>query len=68
MAVPKIARAEIGDDSITISVIGDLRHAAVGGGLRKALTKHLRGTGDTATEGPAKGFVIGPEVTGERRG
>ncbi|MFF3001326.1 Uma2 family endonuclease [Kitasatospora sp. NPDC057940] len=51
VALPKHARAEIDEDSITISVIGDLRHAAVGGGLGKALTKHLRGTGYTATQG-----------------
>ncbi|MFE6049666.1 Uma2 family endonuclease [Kitasatospora sp. NPDC056446] len=51
MTVPKHVRAEIDEDSITISVIGDARHAAVSRRLRRMLKNHLGGTGHKPTQG-----------------
>ncbi|MFE2412229.1 hypothetical protein ACFXDE_28175 [Kitasatospora sp. NPDC059408] len=66
--VPEYVRAEIIDDddhggAVTILTDPDVERRAYNRSARVPYGKEA-----VIEEGPAKGFVIGPEITGERRG
>ncbi|WP_416876038.1 hypothetical protein [Kitasatospora sp. SC0581] len=65
MDVPQGYRVEIieGFDAVTVLTGPDPERRAYATSIRVPYGKEA-----VIPEGPAKGFVIGPEITGERRG